>query len=55
MAVEGSDAVLESDRKLSTQQQSGWSRRDVNQRPLKKVFLHSKFKFLLSCGINLGP
>ncbi|XP_017642890.1 uncharacterized protein LOC108483810 [Gossypium arboreum] len=36
MAVEGSGAVHESDRKLSTQQQSGWSRRDVNQRPLKK-------------------
>ncbi|XVF00742.1 hypothetical protein REPUB_Repub04eG0027600 [Reevesia pubescens] len=35
-AVEGSGAVDESDRKLSTMPPSGWSRRDGNQRPLKK-------------------
>ncbi|XVE94017.1 hypothetical protein REPUB_Repub01dG0244000 [Reevesia pubescens] len=36
-ALEGSDTVIESDRKLSASlQQSGWSIRDENQRPLKK-------------------
>ena len=34
--VEESDAVNQSDRKVSGLQQSGWSRRDGNQRPLKK-------------------
>lgn len=32
--------VNESDRKPT-----GWSRRDGNQRPLKKVLLHSNFEF----------
>ena len=45
MAVEGSAAVHESDRKPLTLQQTGWSRRDGNQRPMKKVPLHSNFKF----------
>ena len=44
-AVEGSAAVNDSDRKLLTLQQSGWSRRDGNQRPVKKVPLHSNCKF----------
>ncbi|XP_021286097.1 pinin [Herrania umbratica] len=36
-AVEGSVAVDQSDRKLLSLPQSGWSRRDGNQRPVKKV------------------
>ncbi|EOX97402.1 protein interaction regulator family protein isoform 1 [Theobroma cacao] len=36
-AVEGSVAVDQSDRKLLSVPQSGWSRRDGNQRPVKKV------------------
>ncbi|OMO92074.1 Late embryogenesis abundant protein, LEA-14 [Corchorus olitorius] len=35
-AVEGSDAVNQTDRNLSSTRQSGWSRRDGNQRALKK-------------------
>ncbi|XP_022748561.1 pinin-like [Durio zibethinus] len=35
-AIEGSGAVNETDRKLSTLQQSGWPRRDGEQRPVKK-------------------
>ena len=45
MGVEGPATVNESDRKLLNLQQTGWSRRDGNQRPMKKVPLHSNFKF----------